>query len=73
VEAYQKEKLTVVTLTTDIIEVSTAGRTEEILRTAQKCGVKRFRMGWYRYDNSKPIWPQLDSFRSKFRDLIYFS
>jgi sugar phosphate isomerase/epimerase len=70
VEAYRNEKLEVVTLTTDIVEVSKAGRTEEILRTAQKCGVKRFRMGWYRYDNTKPIWPQLDSFRSKFHDLI---
>jgi hypothetical protein len=27
-------------------------------------------MGWYRYDNTKPIWPQLDSFRGKFHDLI---
>ena len=70
VAAYQKEKLDVVTLTTDIIEVSSAARTEQILRTAQKCGVKRFRMGWYRYDNTKPIWPQLDSFRAKFHDLI---
>jgi sugar phosphate isomerase/epimerase len=70
VEAYRNEKLEVVTLTTDIVEVSREARTEEILRTAQKCGVKRFRMGWYRYDNTKPIWPQLDSFRSKFHDLI---
>ena len=70
VEAYRKEKLEVLTLTTDITEVSRATPTEEILRTAQKCGLKHFRMGWYRYDNTKPIWPQLDSFRSKFRDLI---
>ncbi len=70
VEAYRNEKLDVVTLTTDIIDVSKASRTEEILRAAQKCGVKRFRMGWYRYDNTKPIWPQLDSFRAKFHDLI---
>jgi sugar phosphate isomerase/epimerase len=70
VDAYQKEKLELVTLTTDFVEVNRATRIEEILRTAKKCGVKRFRMGWYRYDNTKPIWPQLDSFRSKFRDLI---
>ena len=70
VEAYRKEKLQVLTLTTDIIEVSRAAQTEEILRTAQKCGLKHFRMGWYRYDNTKPIWPQLDSFRAKFHDLI---
>ena len=70
VEAYRNEKLDVVTLTTDIIDASIASRTEEILRAAQKCGVKRFRMGWYRYDNTKPIWPQLDSFRSKFHDLV---
>ncbi len=70
VEAYRNEKLDVVTLTTDIIDVSKASRTEEILRAAQKCGVKRFRMGWYRYDNTKPIWPQLDSFRLKFHDLV---
>ena len=70
VEAYRSEKLEVVTLTTDIVEVSREARTEEILRTAQKSGVKRFRMGWYRYDNTKPIWSQLDSFRSKFHDLI---
>ncbi len=70
VEAYRNEKLDVVTLTTDIIDVSKASRTEEILRAAQKCGVKRFRMGWYRYDNTKPIWSQLDSFRSKFHDVV---
>ena len=50
--------------------MSRATPTEEILRTAQKCGLKHFRMGWYRYDNTKPIWPQLDSFRAKFHDLI---
>jgi sugar phosphate isomerase/epimerase len=70
VEAYRKEKLELVTLTTDFVEVNRVARTEAVLRTAQKCGIKRFRMGWYRYDNTKPIWPQLDSFRSQFHDLI---
>lgn len=70
VAAYRKENLAVVTVTTDFIEVSAADRTEEILRTAQQCGVKRFRMDWYRYDNTKPIWPQWESFRAKFRDLV---
>jgi sugar phosphate isomerase/epimerase len=41
-----------------------------VLRVAADLGVKRFRMGYYKYDLSKPIAPQMDEFRPRLRELI---
>jgi sugar phosphate isomerase/epimerase len=30
-------------------------------------------MNWYVYDNKKPIWPQVDEFRPKLKDLVALS
>lgn len=40
-----------------------------MLRAAAALGVKRYRMGFYRYDLQKPILPQLASLQSVFRDI----
>ena len=47
--------------------------TERVLRTASALGVRRYRMNWYSYDLSKPLWPQLDEIRPRLRDLVAFS
>lgn len=73
VEALKGEGLAFTVMTTAINEVSAEQRTEEILRTAAAARVKRYRMGYYKYDLSKPIRPQLDEFRPRLRDLVALS
>lgn len=70
VEALKKEGLEMTILTSGINEVSAEQRTEAVLRTAAKLGVKRFRMLYYTYDLARPILPQLDEFRPRLRDLV---
>lgn len=60
-------------MTSGINEVSEEQRTEAVLRTAAKLGIKRYRMLYYKYDLTKPIWPQLDELKPKLRDLIALS
>lgn len=70
VEALKKQNLELTILTSGITEVSVEQRTEAVLRTAAKLGVKRFRMSYYKYDLQKPIWPQLQEIKPKLKDLI---
>lgn len=70
VEALKKQSLELAILTSGITEVSAEQRTEAVLRTAAKLGVKRFRMSYYKYDLQKPIWPQLQEIKPKLKDLI---
>ena len=70
VEALKKQSLELTILTSGITEVSAEQRTEAVLRTAAKLGVKRFRMSYYKYDLQKPIWPQLQEIKPKLKDLI---
>jgi sugar phosphate isomerase/epimerase len=44
--------------------------TESILATASQAGIRYYRMGYYRYDNSKPIRQTLSEARAKLRDLV---
>ena len=73
VEALKQRKLTLGIMTTAITEVSAAQRTEQVLRTAKALGVPRYRMGFCKYDLSKPILPQLDAWGAKFKELIALS
>lgn len=73
VAALEAEGLAFTVMTTAINEVSAEQRTEEILRAAAAAGVKRYRMGYYKYDLDKPIRPQLDEFRPRLRDLVALS
>lgn len=69
-ESLRNHGLRLSVMTTAITEVSGEQRTEEVLRTAAGLGVERFRMGYYRYDLSKPVAPQLGEFRAKLADLV---
>ncbi len=73
VEALKAAGLAFSVMTTAINEVSAEQLTEKILRTAAAAGVKRYRMGYYRYDLKKPIRPQLDEFRPRLKDLVALS
>lgn len=54
-------------LTTDITEVNAGA--EKLLRLAGKLGVKRYRLGFYRYANDRSIPQQLTEIGAKLRDL----
>lgn len=73
VEALKKQGLEMTIMTSGINEVSAEQRTEEVLRTAAKLGVKRYRMGFLKYDLKQPIWPQLEALRPKIKDLVALS
>ena len=70
IEALKKQNLEMTLLTSGINEVSQEQRTEAVLRTAAKLGVKRFRMLYYKYDLDKPIWAQLQEVKPRLKDLI---
>lgn len=72
-EALKKRGLEITIMTSGINQVSAEQRTETVLRTAAKLGVKRFRMLYFKYDLSKPILPQLDEWRPKIKDLVQLS
>lgn len=73
VEELKKRKLGITIMTSGINEVSKEQNTETVLRTAKALGVQRYRMNYNKYDLSKPIWPQLQEWKSKFKDLIALS
>jgi sugar phosphate isomerase/epimerase len=70
IEALKKQGLEMTIMTSGINEVSKEQHTEEVLRTAAKLGVKRFRMNYYKYDLKQPIWDQLQAARPKIKDLV---
>lgn len=70
IDALKKQGLEMTIMTSGINEVSAEQRTEEVLRTAAKLGVRRFRMNYFKYDLKKPIWEQLQAVRPKIRDLV---
>jgi sugar phosphate isomerase/epimerase len=72
-EALKAEGLSFTVMTSAINEVSAEQMTEKVLRTAAAAGVKRYRMGYYKYDLGKPIRPQLDEFRPRLKDLVALS
>jgi sugar phosphate isomerase/epimerase len=73
VDALRKHGIRITMLTTGINSGSEATRTETVLRTAKGLGIQNYRMNWYTYDVTKPIWPQLDEIRPKLRDLVQLS
>ena len=72
-EALKKRGLGITIMTSAINEVSADQHTEKVLRTARAVGIQRYRMGYNKYDLTKPIWPQLEAWRAKFKDLIVLS
>jgi len=73
VEALRAEKLAFTLMTSALNEVSAEQHTKKVLRAAAALGIKRYRMGYYRYDLAKPLRPQLAEFRKQLGDLVALS
>jgi sugar phosphate isomerase/epimerase len=66
-EALRSKGKEVTIVTTEITEVNAAA--EKVLRTASRLGIKRYRLGFYRYRTDKPIPQQLTEIGARLRDL----
>jgi sugar phosphate isomerase/epimerase len=67
-EVLDKRKLEITILTTDILRHDEP-HAETMLRTAASLGIKRYRLGFFRYDLKKPILPQLAALKPVVRDI----
>ena len=72
VEAAAKAGVHIRMIVTDITDPRHA-RTERVLRTAGRLGVRHYRLGIYRYRDSGPIMAQLDEIKPRLRDLADMS
>ena len=70
VEALQARNLELTIAASGINAVEEGQHTEKVVRTLAKHGVPKVRLAYYRYDLDRPIYPQLDEFRPKLRDLV---
>lgn len=69
VAALEKHGLEITVMASDVNRVD-APLSERVLRTAASLGVKRYRMGNYRYDLKQPVQRQLDELRPIVKDLV---
>jgi sugar phosphate isomerase/epimerase len=67
-EALARRNLEITVLTTEVNRADDATN-EKLLATAAKLGVKRYRLGWFKYDDNRPIPIQLADFRQQLLDL----
>jgi sugar phosphate isomerase/epimerase len=67
-QALAKRNLEITILTTDILRADEPGA-ESLLRAAVASGIKRYRLGFLRYDSKQPILPQLAAMQPVFRDI----
>ena len=67
-EALERRGLEITILTSDILRADEPDA-EPMLRAAAKLGIKRYRLGFQRYDLAKPILPQLAALVPVFRDI----
>ena len=67
-EVFKKHDLKINMITTDIVEVDSP-HAESILETAASLGIQLYRMGYCKYELKDPIKPQLESFKSQFKEL----
>ncbi|HEY1174368.1 MAG TPA: sugar phosphate isomerase/epimerase family protein [Verrucomicrobiae bacterium] len=68
VETFRKQKLDVYILTTAITSMQTP-HTETVLRTASKLGIKRIRMGFWKYAKDKNPADQLKEVGAQLKDI----
>jgi sugar phosphate isomerase/epimerase len=68
VAALRNRGVEITILCTDLLRADQAGA-ERCLRTARELGIKRYRMGSYRYDLRKPLLPQLDEIGPALKDV----
>ena len=73
VEALKKNGLEITQLTSALTDTSANSHAESLLRTAKSLGIDRYRLGFFKYDLKKPIWPQLDEIKVRLRDLVAMS
>ena len=73
VEALRQEGIGVSVLTSAINAVDKAQHGERVLRVARELGIKRYRMGYYRYDVKRPMWEQLDGFKPMLKEVVQMS
>jgi sugar phosphate isomerase/epimerase len=71
-EALTKRNLEITILTTDIVRADEPGA-ETLLRAAAANGIKRYRLGFLRYDLQRPILPQLAAMQPVIRDVAAMS
>ncbi|MEO0531521.1 MAG: TIM barrel protein [Planctomycetota bacterium] len=67
-EAVTAQGLDLTIMTTDVLSVDQP-YTEDVLRTGASLGVKKYRMGFYRYDLKRSFKQQLEEIRPKVREL----
>src|SRR3954454_22181134 len=67
-EALAKRNLDITILTTDIVRHDEP-HAESMLRAAASLGIKRYRLGFFRYDLKKPVLPQLAALKPAVRDI----
>lgn len=67
-EAVKEQGLDITIMTTDVLRVDDP-YTEDVLRTGASLGLKRYRMGFYRYDPNRSVMEQLNEIRPQLRDL----
>ncbi len=68
-EVLAKRKLEITELTTAITNASDP-LTQKALRTAAKLGVKRYRLGAWKYDSKKPIAEQVEAMKPVVKDIV---
>lgn len=72
VDAATKAGIHVRMIVTDITDPRDA-RTQRVLQTAGRLGVRHYRLGSYRYNDAGPIMAQLDEIKPRLRDLAEMS
>lgn len=72
-ETLKSRGIEIAILASGINSVSAAQHTEKVLRTARALGIRRYRMEWYAYDLTKPLWPQLDALKPRLKELAALS
>lgn len=68
IDALAKRNLEITVLTTEVNRADNPTN-EKLLATATKLGVKLYRLGWFKYDDNRPIPAQLADFRRQLLDL----
>ena len=69
IEALRKRKLELTIMASGINNADDKLNVQQ-LRVAAKLGVKRYRMGYYKYDLKRPVAKQLDEFRPILKNLV---
>jgi sugar phosphate isomerase/epimerase len=72
-EALKKNGLEITQLTSALTDASPQSHAESLLRTAKALGIERYRLGFFKYDLGKPLWPQLDEIKARLKDLVAMS